>query len=119
MKILNKDLEVLHEKYKPYEEIQKKKSEKYRPILRQFKDSCENHGIITLDQKIDYFVYLYKNNSLKLPKNKDNVNNVNSPNKKIYTKREIERLKQATTSIISIISSITIRFIMKMAGITI
>ena len=105
LKILNKDLEVLHEKFKPYEEIQKKKSEKYRPILRQFKDSCENHGIITLDQKIDYFVYLYKNNALKLPKNKDNSSNINSLSKKIYTKRETERLRQATTSLISRINA--------------
>ena len=99
LRVLNKNLEVLHEKFKPYEEIQKKKSEKYRPVLKQFKDNCENHGIITLDQKIDYFVYLYKNNALKLPKIKDNVSNVNSLNKKI--KRETERLRQVTTSLIS------------------
>ena len=105
LRILNKNLDILHEKFKPYEEIQKKKSDKYRPILKQFKDNCENHGIITLDQKIDYFVYLYKNDAFK-SKNK-NVSN-NNFNKKAYNaKKELERLRQATTSLISKINPIS------------
>ena len=99
LRILNKNLDILHEKFKPYEEIQKKKSDKYRPILKQFKDNCENHGIITLDQKIDYFVYLYKNDAFK-SKNK-NVSNYNFNKKAFNTKKELERLRQATTSLIS------------------
>jgi hypothetical protein len=99
LRILNKNLDILHEKFKPYEEIQKKKSDKYRPILKQFKDNCENHGIITLDQKIDYFVYLYKNDAFK-SKNK-NVSNNNFNKKAFNTKKELERLRQATTSLIS------------------
>ena len=104
LRILNKNLEILHEKFKPYEEIQKKKSDKYRPVLKQFKDNCENHGIITLDQKIDYFVYLYKNDAFKFQKTKHNSNaNIN---KKVYnSKRELERLRQATTSLISKINA--------------
>ena len=100
LKILNKNLDILNEKFRPYEEIQKKKSEKYRPILKQFKDSCENHGIITLDQKIDYFVYLYKNDGFKISKNK-NVCNLNYNKKSFNTKKDLERLRQATTSLIS------------------
>ena len=99
LRILNKNLDILHEKFKPYEEIQKKKSDKFRPILKQFKDNCENHGIITLDQKIDYFVYLYKNDAFK-SKNK-NVSNNNFNKKAFNTKKELERLRQATTSLIS------------------
>ena len=104
LRILNKNLEILHEKFKPYEEIQKKKSDKYRPVLKQFKDNCENHGIITLDQKIDYFVYLYKNDAFKFQKTKHNSNA--NLNKKVYnSKRELDRLRQATTSLISKINA--------------
>jgi hypothetical protein len=70
--ILYKDLEVLQMKYKNYDLEQKRKEEKYGPILKQFRDNCNNHNIITLDQKIDYFVYLYKNNMLK-PKKKGSI----------------------------------------------
>ena len=70
--ILCKDLEVLQMKYKNYDLEQKRKEEKYGPILKQFRDNCNNHNIITLDQKIDYFVYLYKNNMLK-PKKKGSI----------------------------------------------
>ena len=82
----------------------KKKSDKYRPVLKQFKDNCENHGIITLDQKIDYFVYLYKNDAFKFQKTKHNSNA--NLNKKVYnSKRELDRLRQATTSLISKINA--------------
>ena len=100
LKILNTNLDILHEKFKLYEEAQKRKSDKYRPVLKLFNDNCENHGIITLDQKIDYFVYLYKNDGLKPQKNKvftDGVTNKKSFNQK----KELERLRQATTSLIS------------------
>jgi hypothetical protein len=100
LKILNTNLDILHEKYKSYEEIQKKKSEKYRHILKQFNDNCENHGIITLDQKIDYFVYLYKNDGFKAPKAKGNTNATLSK-KNFLSKKELERLRQATTNIIT------------------
>jgi len=101
LKILNKNFEILHEKYRPYEELQKMKSEKYKSLLKQFKDNCDNHGIITLDQKIDYFVYLYKNDGFKVPKNK-NSSNANLSKK---AKKELERLRQATTSLISKINA--------------
>ena len=104
LKILNTNLDILHEKYRPYEEMQKKKSDKYKPILKLFQDNCQNHGIITLDQKIDYFVYLYKNDGFKMSKNKNNNNG--SLNKKgNIAKKELERLKQATTSLISKINA--------------
>ena len=68
--ILFKDLEILQMKYRNYDLDQKRKEEKYGPIMKQFRDNCNNHNIITLDQKIDYFVYLHKNNMLKPSKKK-------------------------------------------------
>jgi hypothetical protein len=37
--------------------------ENHDNFMKYFKDSCESHNIVTLDQKIDYYVYL-KNNSM-------------------------------------------------------
>ena len=71
--ILLKDLEVLQAKYRNFDLEQKKREEKYGPIMKQFRDNCNNHSIITLDQKIDYFVYLYKNNMLKPGKKKGSL----------------------------------------------
>ena len=68
---LYRDLEILQKRYTKYDMEQKKKEEKYAPILKQFRDNCNTNNIITLDQKIDYFVYLYKNNMLKTVKIKE------------------------------------------------
>ena len=99
LKILNKNCQVLHEKFRHYQEIQKQKAEKYRPILKQFSDNCDNHGIITLDQKIDYFAYLYKTNALK-PQKKQNSNlNLNKFKKLPNQRKDLDRLRQGTTSV--------------------
>ena len=66
-KLFNKDLEILEKRYKNYELSQKRKSEKFAPILKQFRENCNNNNIITLDQKIDYFAYLYKNKLFNIP----------------------------------------------------
>ena len=68
---LYRDLEILQKRYAKYDMEQKRKEEKYASILKQFKDNCNTNNIITLDQKIDYFVYLYKNNLLKTVKIKE------------------------------------------------
>ena len=69
--ILYRDLEILKKRYEKYDREQKRKEEKYAPILKQFTENCNNHNIITLDQKIDYFVYLHKNNMFKTSRPKD------------------------------------------------
>ena len=97
LRSLNKNYQVLHEKFQFYEELQKKKAEKYGPILKQFSENCDNHGIITLDQKIDYFVYLHKTNAFKQQKPKINNNNFVKIKK---TKKDLDRLRQATTSVV-------------------
>ena len=98
LKILDKNYQVLHEKFQYYQDLQKKKSEKYGPILKQFRDNCENNGIITLDQKIDYFVYLHKINAFK-QKNQKNVK-INKL-KKLPVKNNFDRLRQQTSSVFS------------------
>ena len=102
LRALNKNYQILHEKFQYYQDLQKKKSEKYAPILKQFSDNCENHGIITLDQKIDYFVYLHKINALKQQKPKVNTNNNNIKIKK--PKKDLDRLRQQTTSVVGRVS---------------
>ena len=59
---LFKDLAILEERYKDYELNSRTKSEKFKNTYKNFKELCDNHNIISLDQKIDYFVYLKKNN---------------------------------------------------------
>ena len=97
LKVLHKNYQVLHEKFQHYQEVQKQKSEKFKPILKQFSDNCDNHGIITLDQKIDYFFYLHKTNAFKPQKPK--VNNIPKVKKIMNQKKDLERLRQATTSV--------------------
>ena len=99
LKILNKNYQVLHEKFQHYEEVEKQKSEKFKPILKQFSDNCENHGIITLDQKIDYFVYLHKISAFKPQKPK--LNNIPKLKKISNQKKDLDRLRQGTTSVVS------------------
>ena len=65
--IFNKDLEILEKRYKNYQLAQKRKEEKLAPLIKFFRESCNNNNIITLDQKIDYFTYLYKNKMLNFP----------------------------------------------------
>ena len=103
LRLLNKNYQILHEKFQYYQDLQKKKSEKYAPILKQFSDNCENHGIITLDQKIDYFVYLHKTNAFKQQKPKINNNNI----KVKKPKRDLDRLRQTTTSVVGRIKTNT------------
>ena len=79
-KLFNKDLEILEKRYKNYELSQKRKSEKFAPILKQFRENCNNNNIITLDQKIDYFAYLYKNKLFNIPiqLKKPTIHNISS-----------------------------------------
>ena len=65
--IFNKDLEILEKNYKNFQLAQKRKEEKLAPLIKFFRESCNNNNIITLDQKIDYFAYLYKNKMLNIP----------------------------------------------------
>ena len=66
--IFMRDLEILEKRYKIPELARKKREEKFAPLLKIFKDNCNNNNIITLDQKIDYFAYLYKNKMFNVPK---------------------------------------------------
>ena len=95
-KTIYQDIEILQKKYKNYDIDQKRKDEKYAPILKHFNENCNNHNIITLDQKIDYFVYLYKNNLLKPIKSKNYLPQKNSLKK--YNKKNISVPKLVTPS---------------------
>ena len=95
--ILYTDLEILQKRYQNYDLEQKKKEEKYAPILKLFKDNCNTHNIITLDQKIDYFVYLYKNNMLKIPNPKETTMQ-KALSKKIIKKFSVAKIPSIQTS---------------------
>ena len=94
--ILYTDLEILQKRYQNYDLEQKKKEEKYAPILKLFKDNCNTHNIITLDQKIDYFVYLYKNNMLKVSKPKEKTMR-KTLSKKIVKKYNASKIQSIQT----------------------
>ena len=86
--IFNKDLEILEKKYKNYELAQKRKEEKLAPLLKFFRESCNNNNIITLDQKIDYFAYLYKNKMLNFPNKSKKVFIHKTSSKKFNGKKQ-------------------------------
>ena len=92
--ILYHDLKALEEKYKLYDEEQKRRDEKYGPVLKNFNENCENHNIITLDQKIDYFFYLYENNGIINPNNqKKTIRDGNQKRKNTQYKKMHSSLK--------------------------
>ena len=92
--ILFHDLKILEERYKDYEIDRKNKQEKYSNNIKNFNENCENHNIITLDQKIDYFVYLYSNGNMNTNKNikfqtvkESNANTVKKKVSRMLSKR--------------------------------
>ena len=92
--ILFHDLKILEERYKDYEIDRKNKQEKYSNNIKNFNENCENHNIITLDQKIDYFVYLYSNGNMNTNKNikfhtikESNANTVKKKFSRMLSKR--------------------------------
>ena len=97
--IFNKDLEILEKKYKNYEISRKRKEEKLAPLIKQFRESCNNNNIITLDQKIDYFAYLYKNKLLNIP-NKLKKPSIHKTSSKKYKKQtKLQKDKTNTSNI--------------------
>jgi hypothetical protein len=95
--IFNKDLEILEKKYKNYEISRKRKEEKLAPLIKQFRESCNNNNIITLDQKIDYFAYLYKNKLLNIP-NKLKKPSIHKTSSKKYKKQTKLQKDKTNTS---------------------
>ena len=92
--ILFHDLKILEERYKDYEIDRKNKQEKYSNNIKNFNENCENHNIITLDQKIDYFVYLYSNGNMNTnktikfhPIKESNTNTVKKKFSRMLSKR--------------------------------
>ncbi len=84
--ILYHDLEILESKYKKNDMENKKKREAFKGCWKTFQDSCETHNIISLEQKIDYFVYLKKNNFGNLPSIKQKGKN--SPTSNYYNNKK-------------------------------
>ena len=70
--MFTKDLEVLERKYKLYTDHNIENHEKYKEAMNNFAEKCENHNITTLGQKIDFFVYLFNNDSSINPRVIDN-----------------------------------------------
>ena len=96
-KIFNKDLEILEKKYKNYELSQKRKEEKLAPLIKLYRESCNNNNIITLDQKIDYFAYLYKNKMLNIP-NKLKKPSIHKLSSKKFNKKQGRILSNKTNN---------------------
>ena len=100
--IFNKDLEILEKKYKNFQLAQKRKEEKLAPLIKFFRESCNNNNIITLDQKIDYFAYLYKNKMLNIPnKQKKELIHKTSSKKMSKNKTKFQSSKNTNFAFIS------------------
>ena len=93
--IFYRDLEILEKKYKNYELSQKRKEEKLAPLIKFFRESCNNNNIITLDQKIDYFYYLHKNKMLNIP-NKTKKAFLHKTSSKKYNNKKQSKLASNT-----------------------
>lgn len=57
--ILSQEMKSLERKY-PSSEEEKKEKRLLNNLYKAFDESCNNHSIISLDQRIDYFVHLKK-----------------------------------------------------------
>ena len=89
--IFYKDLEEFENRFKLNTDVEQKYHEKYGNTINNFEEKCKNYNIITLGQKIDFFTYLYnedskrKNNKSLGKKTKKftnkTINNYNSPKK--------------------------------------
>ena len=100
--IFNKDLEILEKKYKNFQLAQKRKEEKLAPLIKFFTESRNNNNIITLDQKIDYFAYLYKNKMLNIPnKQKKELIHKTSSKKMSKNKTKFQSSKNTNFAFIS------------------
>ena len=100
--IFNKDLEILEKKYKNFQLAQKRKEEKLAPLIKFFRESCNNNNIIKLDQKIDYFAYLYKNKMLNIPnKQKKELIHKTSSKKMSKNKTKFQSSKNTNFAFIS------------------
>ena len=97
-----KDLEALEQKYKLYTEHNIENHEKYKEAMNHFLDKCENHNIITLGQKIDFFVYLFNNDSSINPRviEKKSHNKYNN-NSNSHLKRTRKNFRNTNVSIFS------------------
>ena len=98
--IFYKDLEQLELKYKLNTEQNIENHERYKEVMKKFQDKCENNNITTLGQKIDFFVYLFNNDSSINPKVIDIKNhNINNPNS--YFKRTKKNFRNTSVSVFS------------------
>ena len=100
--VFYKDLEALEQKYKLYTEHNIENHEKYKEAMNHFLDKCENHNITTLGQKIDFFVYLFNNDSSINPRviEKKSHNKYNN-NSNSHLKRTRRNFRNTNVSIFS------------------
>ena len=63
--IFYKDLEELENRFKLNTVDEENSHEKYGTAISNFEAKCKNYNIITLGQKIDFFTYLYNEDSKK------------------------------------------------------
>lgn len=75
--LLSQEMKAIECKYKLSEEEKKQKSIS-NSLLKAFDESCTSHSIISLDQRIDYFVHLKKISYLN-----SNTNNTQFPHGKL------------------------------------
>jgi hypothetical protein len=99
-----KDLEVLEKKYKLYSEHNAENHEKYKEAMNNFAEKCETHNITTLGQKIDFFVYLFSNDSSINPKvtDKKSSDKLSIYNQNLKLKNSKKNFRSTNLSVLSV-----------------
>ena len=92
---LENEMEYLDKKYSFMNENNNKNQDNSSQLMKIFKENCNLNNIITLEQKIDYYVYLFQNNYLN-----GKINNNDKISKSVKALKKTGKSKKESSSFI-------------------